>query len=140
MSRSEAARAGGKVPARTPVPTAKGPATSVAEYLAAVDPEERAVLEEVRATILAAAPRATEEIRYKMPIYDLHGPLVGFAAQRNYLGFYVMSAPVVSRFAPELKGFDVGKGCIRFSSRAPLPLALVRRLVQARVVENLRAP
>jgi uncharacterized protein YdhG (YjbR/CyaY superfamily) len=117
-----------------------GPAASVAEYLAAVAPEERAVLEEIRAAVRAAAPEATEGIRYKMPVYDLHGPLVGFAAQRNYLGFYVMSAPVVAQFGPELKGLDVGKGCIRFSSRAPLPLPLVRRLVQARVVENLRAP
>ncbi|MCI4363848.1 MAG: DUF1801 domain-containing protein [Thermoplasmata archaeon] len=105
-----------------------------------MSPVERAVLEDLRTTIRSAAPSASELILYKMPVFELRGPLVGLAAQQNYLGFYVMSAPAVSRFARELAEYNVGKGCIRFLPSAPLPPSLVTRLVKARVAENLAAP
>ncbi len=119
------------MPGRNP-----GLPTTVEEYLAGVSPAERAALQDLRATIRAAAPAAEEEIRYKMPRFTYRGLLVGLAARKGHLGFYVMSPSVLEGHADELRGIDVGKGCVRFSPTQPLPSALVRTLVKARVAEN----
>jgi len=115
------------------------PPASVEEYLAAVSEEARSALEALRSTIRASAPHAEEEIRYQMPVFTYHGLLVGMAAMKGHLGFYVMSPSVLEAHATELRGYDVGKGCIRFSPERPLPVTLVRKIVKARMAENERA-
>ncbi len=47
-----------------------------------------------------------------------------------------MSAPVMRAHGAELKGYKTGQGSIRFSAEKPLPAALVKKLVKARIVEN----
>jgi uncharacterized protein YdhG (YjbR/CyaY superfamily) len=111
-------------------------AKNVDEYLAAVPKDARAVLESLRKTIRAAAPQATEVIRYQFPAYKHHGLLVGFAAFDEHCSFFVMSPAVMRAQAAVLARHDVGKGTIRFMVEKPLPAALVRRLVKARIAEN----
>ncbi len=111
-------------------------AASVGDYLAALPKDVRAALERLRKTIRAAAPRATEVISYQIPAYRQQGLLVGFAAAGNHCTFHVMSTVVMRAHAAELKGYAVGKGSIRFAADQPLPVALVRMLVKARIAEN----
>jgi uncharacterized protein YdhG (YjbR/CyaY superfamily) len=112
-------------------------ASSVEEYLAAVPKEARAALDKVRKAIKAAAPGGTEGISYGIPTYKLEGrPLVGFGASRNHCGFYVMSPEVMEAHREELEAYNTSKGTIRFPATKPLPAALVRKLVRARVAEN----
>jgi uncharacterized protein YdhG (YjbR/CyaY superfamily) len=61
---------------------------SVDEYIASFEPEVRAILQKVRATVRAAAPGATEIISYRMPALKQHGVLVYFAAFKSHIGFY----------------------------------------------------
>jgi uncharacterized protein YdhG (YjbR/CyaY superfamily) len=112
------------------------PPESVDEYLALVPPEHRRTLSELRASIHSVAPLATEIISYRMPIFQQQGMLVGFAAFAGHCGFYVMSPAVIRAHARDLRGYDVGKGCIRFPPDKPLPRTLVRKLVKARLAEN----
>ena len=63
------------------------PAKKVDEYLAAAPEEVRPVLEKLRRTIRAAAPKAEEVISYQIPMFKYHGPLVFFAAFRNHCSF-----------------------------------------------------
>lgn len=112
------------------------PATTVDAYLARVPQELRGPLRELRATIRSAAPEAIESISYQIPTFRYHGGLVGFAAFRDHCGFFVMSPAVMDAFREELAGYDTSKGAIRFAPNAPLPAALVRCLVRARVAEN----
>ncbi|MGB9176473.1 MAG: DUF1801 domain-containing protein [Methanoregula sp.] len=42
--------------------------------------KERTVLDELRRAVKAAAPDAEERIRYGIPVFTYHGPLVSFAA------------------------------------------------------------
>jgi uncharacterized protein YdhG (YjbR/CyaY superfamily) len=137
----EAARAGASTGGRARAPRpprSKSPGSdrTVEEYLAGVPAPERGALQALRSTIRSAAPEASEKIQYKMPTYEHQGLLVGFAAFRGHLGFYVMSPAVVAKFAAELKRFDVGKGCIRFRADRPLPTGLVTKIVRARLEEN----
>jgi uncharacterized protein YdhG (YjbR/CyaY superfamily) len=114
----------------------KRAARDVDEYLARVPAAERASLETLRKSIKAAAPSATEVISYQIPTYRYLGALVAFAAFDNHCGFYVMSPSVMEAHRAELVSYDTSKATIRFRADSPLPAALVRKLVKARVAEN----
>ena len=109
---------------------------SVDEYIATFPAEIQAILEEMRSTIRAAAPDAEERISYQMPAFALHGNLVYFAAAKNHIGFYPTSSGIAA-FQQELSAYDGSKGAVRFPIGQPLPLDLIRRMVEFRVAENL---
>ena len=110
---------------------------NIGEYLAALSDDKRAALETLRKTIRAAAPKAEECISYQMPAFRLDGRmLVGFGAASNHCAFYLMSSSTVEAHKDELKDYDTSKGTIRFQPDDPLPAALVRKLVKARIEEN----
>lgn len=109
---------------------------TIDEYLAAVTPQQRVALEKIRKAIRAAAPQAEECISYQLAAFRHHGMLVAFGASKNHCAFYPMSSTTVSAHAGELKEYDTSKGTIRFPANKPLPAALVRKLVKARLAEN----
>ncbi len=112
------------------------PAT-IDEYLAALSDEKRVALEKLRKTIRTAAPTAEECISYGIPAFRLHGMLVGFGAAAKHCAFYLMSSSTIAEHSEELSRYDTSKGTIRFAADKPLPAALVRKLVKARMSENL---
>jgi uncharacterized protein YdhG (YjbR/CyaY superfamily) len=86
------------------------------------------VLEEMRSTIHAVAPEATESISYAIPTFDLNGRhLVHFAAFKNHIGFYPVPS-ALEAFKEELKAYKSGKGSAQFPHGKPLPLDLIRRI------------
>ena len=112
-------------------------AATVEEYLAALPEASRAALEDLRATIKAAAPEATEAISYQMPAFKDSGrSLVAYAAFKEHCSLFPMSTTVIEAHRDELGPFLAGKGTIRFRPESPLPAALVRKLVKARLEEN----
>jgi uncharacterized protein YdhG (YjbR/CyaY superfamily) len=111
-------------------------AKDIDEYLASVPKEARAVLENLRKTIKAAAPKTVEMISYRIPTFNYHGMLVGFAAFKDHCSFFVMSPSVMDRYKDELKPYDTATGTIRFPVKKPLPVSLVKKLVKARIKEN----
>ena len=109
---------------------------TIDEYLASLSEDKRTALEKLRRIIRAAAPKAEECISYQLPAFRLNGMLVGFAATANHCAFYLMSSSTVEAHKDELKDYDTSKGTIRFQADNPLPAALVRKLVKARIAEN----
>jgi uncharacterized protein YdhG (YjbR/CyaY superfamily) len=110
---------------------------NIDEYLAALSEDKRAALEKLRKAVKAAAPKAEECISYGLPAFRLEGkPLVAFGAAARHCAFYPMSGATVAAFKEELKSYDTSKGAIRFPLNKPLPAALVRKLVKARIAEN----
>ena len=89
----------------------------------------------MRKTIKAAAPNAEELISYQMPAYKYKGVLVYFAAFEKHIGFYATPTGH-SAFKKELSQYKTGKGSVQFPLTEPLPLELVKRIVQFRVKEN----
>jgi len=113
----------------------KGAAKSVAEYLAGVPEPARSTLNKVRAAVRAAAPReATEIISYGIPAFKHKGVLVWYAAFADHCSLFP-TASVIEAFKKELKGFTLSKGTIQFPTDKPLPSALVKKMVKARVAQ-----
>ena len=116
--------------------TGKGAPKNVDEYLAGVSEPARSTLNKMRAAIRSAAPpEATETISYGMPAFKHKGVLVWFAAFSNHCSLFP-TASVIEAFKTELKGFTTSKGTIHFPTDKPLPTALVKKLVKARVALN----
>jgi uncharacterized protein YdhG (YjbR/CyaY superfamily) len=113
-------------------------APGVDTYLAALPARTRAALEELRASIRAVVPDATEVISYQIPTFKLGRPLVAYAGFKDHCSLFVMSTAIMGSLATELTGFDVAdtKTTIRFTPDRPLPARLVARIVKARIAEN----
>src|SRR5260370_12011293 len=108
------------------------------EYLASVPEPARSTLNKIRAAIRSAVPpEATEAISYGMPAFKHKGVLVWFAAFSNHCSLFP-TASVIEAFKNELKSFSTSKGTIQFPTDKPLPTALVRKLVKARVAQIQR--
>lgn len=113
--------------------TAK-PAT-IDEYIASFPPEVQAMLQEMRTVIQKAAPEAEEAISYAIPTFKLKGKnLVHFAAFKNHIGFYATPTGHEA-FKKELSHYKQGKGSVQFPLNEPMPLEMVKRIVEFRVQE-----
>lgn len=104
-------------------------------YLALQPEKARDVLEKLRQTIKSSAPEAEEVISYGLPAFRYHGMLVYFAAFKNHCSFFPGS--IVEKMKNELKNYKTSKGTIQFTAEKPLPAALVKKIIKARVKENL---
>jgi uncharacterized protein YdhG (YjbR/CyaY superfamily) len=109
-------------------------AKDVDAYVAAAPKEARVMLNSLRRIIRAAAPRASEKISYRIPLYEHHGHLVGFAAWKTHCTLYVVSTKKLD--AREIEPYLLAKTSLHFPLDEPLPAALVRKIVKTRVKEN----
>lgn len=108
-------------------------AATVEEYLDGFDGDVRARLEAMRETVRATAPDAVESMAYGMPAYKLdRKPLVYFAGFPKHVGFYA-TPNGHEAFAEDFARYVQGKGSVQFPHTEPLPLDLVRRVVEFRV-------
>jgi uncharacterized protein YdhG (YjbR/CyaY superfamily) len=108
---------------------------TIDDYIAAFPEHVQVLLQQMRATIRAAAPEAKEAIKYGMPTFVLHGNLVYFAGFKNHIGFYA-TPNGNEAFASQLADYKQWKGSIQFPLSKPLPLDLVTRMTQFRKAEN----
>ena len=109
---------------------------TVDDYMAKVPEPAHSTLQRVRAAIRSALPaEATEIISYGIPAFSYQGPLVWFAAFSNHCSLFP-TASVIEAFKDELQGFSTSKGTIHFPTDKPVPTALIKKLVKARVAQN----
>jgi uncharacterized protein YdhG (YjbR/CyaY superfamily) len=114
----------------------KKPGT-IDEYICGFPQEIQAILQYIRKTIKEAAPEAQEAIAYQMPTFKLKGNLVHFAAFTNHIGFYPVPSGI-EKFKTELSIYKQGKGSVQFPLDKPIPYDLIRKIVEFRVIENLK--
>lgn len=110
--------------------------TTVEQYLATLPDAQRAVVEKIRTTIQAAAPRAQEVISYAIPAFKLDGhTLLWFAAWKHHFSVYPITPAILREHATELETYETSKGTIRLPAAEPVPTAFIRRLVKTRLKE-----
>jgi uncharacterized protein YdhG (YjbR/CyaY superfamily) len=110
---------------------------SIDEYIASFPEDVQKILEEVRATIKAAAPEAGEKISYGMPTFTLNGKyLIYFAGWKNHISIYPI--PVGNEaFNKEISQYTAGKGTLKFPIDKPLPLKLIAKIVKLSAAQSL---
>ena len=125
-------------------------ATTVAGYLAALQPDRREAIETVRAEILANLPEGYEEamnwgmITYQVPLDrypDTYNgePLMyaALASQKNHMAVYLIAVyadeetreEFVAAYKATGKRIDMGKSCVRFKKLDDLPLELIGKTI-----------
>ncbi len=106
-------------------------------YLAAVPEPARGTLKHMRAVIRSVVPAETTEVlSYGIPTFRYKRGLVALAAFTNHCSFFPLGASVLDSFKEELKEFRVSKGTLHFPLDKPLPDALVKKVVKARIAQN----
>lgn len=112
--------------------------SSIDAYIASFPDHVQRQLQELRATIRAAAPEAEEVISYQMPTFRFHGNLVHFAAYTGHIGFYPAPSGIAA-FQERLSRYKGAKGSVQFPLDQPLPHDLIAEIVRFRVAENRAA-
>jgi uncharacterized protein YdhG (YjbR/CyaY superfamily) len=109
--------------------------TTVEEYIAAAPPEIQSKLKQMRQAIQEAAPQAEEKLSYSMPYYGYKGRLAYFGYAKNHIGLYIVP-PVVDDHKEELKKYVTSTSTVQFPLDEELPIALIKKLVKARIKIN----
>ena len=105
-------------------------------YYAALPASSRRRLRELRDVILSAAPDAEDMFSYRIPGFRCNGRvLVYFAAWKEHTSVYPLTAGMREACARDLARFETSKGTVRFPDARPLPTAVIKRLVKARLRE-----
>ncbi len=119
------------------MPTKETRPATIDEYINAAPKEAQKKLREMLTCIRAAAPDATEGLKWGMPAFSHRRILVTFAAYKHHIGFYPTPS-AVKAFAKDLANFKTADASIRFPLEDPLPLDLVRKITDFRVRESLK--
>ncbi|MGE5226213.1 MAG: iron chaperone [Planctomycetaceae bacterium] len=111
--------------------------TTVDGYMASLPTEVREAMEQIRRTVRATAPEATETISYRMPAFKDRGRiLVYYAAFKDHCSIFPASEGVREALGDTLTPYLSGKGTIRFPLDRKIPVAFVKKVVKARLAEN----
>jgi uncharacterized protein YdhG (YjbR/CyaY superfamily) len=113
---------------------AAGP--TIDEYFARCTNSQRAALERLRRLIRSVAPHAEECVSYGIAAFREKRMIVGIGAAAKHCSLYLMSTAALAAHEGDLAGYDTSKGTVHFRPDEPLPAALVRKLVRARLAEN----
>lgn len=109
---------------------------TVDEYLERAPEPQRSTLRQIRETLRAILPDATETLSYGVPALKVGGKAVaGYAYFKGHCSYFPHSGTVLPGFANELENYEWSKGTLKFPVDTPLPESLVRRLVAARLAE-----
>lgn len=114
---------------------------TVDDYLASLDPDDRAVVAHVYDVVRAALPAVEQGTSYGMPALTYRGKaLIAVMRTKKHIGIYPFSGHVPAVVAAgsadaEAPALEFDKGTIRFQPETPLPDETIRAIVAARVAE-----
>ena len=122
--------------ASRPEPSRHAP-EEVDKYLAAQEPAFRATLEQLRENIKPVAPKATERVSYKIPIFRLKKDFVAISADTNHCGLHTMSKAIPFSIKDELKAVGIWTSgtTLHIKPGAELPIATLDTVMRAHLRE-----
>ncbi|MDE1833673.1 MAG: DUF1801 domain-containing protein [Candidatus Micrarchaeota archaeon] len=115
-------------------------AKSVDSYIGMAPKAIQPKLRQVRSAIRQTVPKAGEGIGYSMPYYYREDEglswqqrsIVWFALQSGHIGLY-LPPPIIAEHKKELKGYVTTKSAVHIPLDKPIPVALIKKLVRARL-------
>jgi uncharacterized protein YdhG (YjbR/CyaY superfamily) len=108
----------------------------VTAYFEAQDEPKRSTLLAVRASILEIEPTLEQVIAWNTPQFKFNGKYaVGLAAFKKHLTFSPQSAEIMAAHEADLTDYVTSKSSFQFAVDAPLPKALLEKLIKARLAE-----
>lgn len=109
---------------------------TVDEYIQSFPKKTQVHLKAIRKIIKSTAPEAVEQIAYKMPAFKYNKkPLVYFAGYEKHIGLYATPSGH-AKFKKELSKYKQGKGSVQFPIDEPMPIELIRKIVEFRLSES----
>lgn len=107
---------------------------SFKEYLASIPPEHRVALERVISIVRDSSDESVKEgLSYGLPAFKYKNrPLIGFSSNKHGLNIYPFDPKIIDAIRPELDGFELSKGVVRFTPQKPIPEAVVRMMLDLR--------
>lgn len=113
------------------------PPSSIDEYLRTIPQDRRRALERLRTEIRSIVPNVQECISYRIPAFRLNGVVIaGFCATVTGCSYFPFSGTTLKTLARDVAGYSQTKSALHFSTEKPLPTALVRKLINARIKET----
>lgn len=94
-------------------------------------------LTQIRNIVHELVPEVEECITYGMPAFRYHGYLIWFFAYNKHYSIFPMNGHFVSENPKLLKWYKTTKASIHFDYNKPLPIDLVRQIINIRTQENL---
>ena len=104
----------------------------------ALEPDQREELLALRGRIRQLVPEATERISYRVPTFVLDGPLVALNASRSGLSLITMRPALLASMRDTLGDVLWSGSTLRFHPGRPLPDAVLRAVIGARVDQTRR--
>jgi len=106
---------------------------SVDDYILSLPQVAKSRVETIRQLIKKVSPTAVEATSYGLIGYKLNGrPLVYIGGFKNHIGLYAIPN-THKAFVNEFAKYKNGKGSVQFPLDQPLPLDLIKKVVQFRV-------
>lgn len=113
--------------------------STIDEYITSFPTETQKILQHLREDLQQLIPDAKEKISYGIPTFTLNGNLIHFAGYKNHIGLYPGSK-AIEVFADDLKNYHTSKGTVQFPIDKPLPMDLIKKIVDFCVAQNLAKP
>lgn len=105
------------------------PAKTIDEYIAEQPEIIQAYLNQIRDTLRAALPDATERISWTMPTYWNKRNIIHFSANKNHIGLYIGES-AMAHFSERLKEYKTTKSAVHLSYDKPLPISLITEIAK----------
>ena len=106
----------------------------VEKYLSAVPEPQQSTLRALRSAIKELLPLAEDAMSYGVPAVKLNDKAIaGYASAKNHCSYFPHSGQIIEDLSVDLSRYDCSKGTLRFATNKPLPKALVKKLIRARL-------
>ena len=115
---------------------ARKQAQTISEYIARYPKDVASRLNQIRKLVSQEVPDAKEAIKYGIPTFVYNGNLISFAGYKKHIGMYPLPHAPSPELRMEIQPYFVEKSTLQFPNNKPLPLELIRKVVQARVKDS----
>lgn len=110
--------------------------TTIDEYITSFPAETQKILQKLREDLQKMIPDAKQKISYAIPTFTLNGNLIHFAGYKNHIGLYP-GGKAIEVLADDLKDYHTSKGTVQFPIDKPLPMDLIKKIVDFCIAQNL---